>query len=155
MSDIFDTSVQAALRYGDWKIITGDPGFDSWVPEPTLYNKDCKWWWVFSRHRGLIYCQQCHAMHIVFAMTDIGRDMIRNTAKAVYIPAWAYSMVSNSIKWENWKVKTRVRVFNKLLVTFHFLRTKWSIFTIKFQAKFQAVYMFSCKNCWNCCYFWT
>ena len=40
-------------------------------------------------------------MHIVFAMTDIGRDMIKNHAKAVYIPAWAYSMVSNSIKFEN------------------------------------------------------
>ena len=38
---------------------------------------------------------------IVFAMTDIGRDMIQNTAKAMYIPAWAYSMVSNSIKLEN------------------------------------------------------
>ena len=41
ISNVFNTSVQAALRFGDWKILTGDPGFDSWVPEPTLY-KDCK-----------------------------------------------------------------------------------------------------------------
>ncbi|KAF6022692.1 ARSB [Bugula neritina] len=38
VSKVFDTSVQAALRHGDWKILTGDPGFDSWVPEPTLYS---------------------------------------------------------------------------------------------------------------------
>ena len=35
VSTIFDTSVQAALRYGDYKILTGDPGYDQWVPEPT------------------------------------------------------------------------------------------------------------------------
>lgn len=37
VSQVFDTSVQAALRYGDWKILTGDPGFDKWVPEPKLH----------------------------------------------------------------------------------------------------------------------
>jgi len=41
VSSIFDTSVQAALRSGNWKILTGDPGFDEWVPEPKLYP-DCK-----------------------------------------------------------------------------------------------------------------
>ncbi|XP_067939280.1 arylsulfatase B-like [Watersipora subatra] len=37
VSKVFDTSVQAAIRYGDWKLLTGDPGFDGWVPEPTLF----------------------------------------------------------------------------------------------------------------------
>ncbi|XP_052256156.1 arylsulfatase B-like isoform X1 [Dreissena polymorpha] len=32
----FDTSIRAALRMGDWKIITGDPGNSSWIPPPTL-----------------------------------------------------------------------------------------------------------------------
>lgn len=40
VSAVFDTSVQASLRYGDYKILTGDPGFDKWVPEPT--SKYCK-----------------------------------------------------------------------------------------------------------------
>jgi len=41
VSKVFDTSVQAALRHGDWKILTGDPGYDKWVPKPTLYS-DCE-----------------------------------------------------------------------------------------------------------------
>ena len=34
----FDTSVQAAIRVGDWKLLTGDPGFDEWVKPPELDN---------------------------------------------------------------------------------------------------------------------
>ncbi|CAI9716894.1 arylsulfatase B-like [Octopus vulgaris] len=34
--DIFDTRTRAALRYGDWKIITGNPGNDKWIPPPHL-----------------------------------------------------------------------------------------------------------------------
>ncbi|XP_052789577.1 arylsulfatase B-like [Mya arenaria] len=30
----FDTTIRAALRVGDWKIITGDPGNGSWIPPP-------------------------------------------------------------------------------------------------------------------------
>ncbi|ELU01579.1 hypothetical protein CAPTEDRAFT_176799 [Capitella teleta] len=30
----FDTRVRAAIRYGDWKLITGDPGNGSWIPPP-------------------------------------------------------------------------------------------------------------------------
>lgn len=41
VSEVFNTSVQASLRSGDWKILTGDPGYDEWVPEPKLYT-DCK-----------------------------------------------------------------------------------------------------------------
>ena len=30
----FDTSVRAGIRVGDWKLLTGDPGFDDWVEPP-------------------------------------------------------------------------------------------------------------------------
>lgn len=29
---VWDTSVQAAIRVGDWKLLTGDPGHGDWVP---------------------------------------------------------------------------------------------------------------------------
>ncbi|XP_041368945.1 arylsulfatase J-like [Gigantopelta aegis] len=32
--DTFDTRIRAALRVGDWKIITGNPGNSSWIPPP-------------------------------------------------------------------------------------------------------------------------
>lgn len=32
----FDTRVRAALRIGDWKIITGNPGNSSWIPPPHI-----------------------------------------------------------------------------------------------------------------------
>lgn len=32
--DAFDTRVRAAIRLGDYKLITGDPGEGSWVPPP-------------------------------------------------------------------------------------------------------------------------
>ena len=34
----FDTSVHAAIRSGDWKLLTGDPGFDEWVKPPEMKN---------------------------------------------------------------------------------------------------------------------
>lgn len=30
---VWDTSVQAAIRVGDWKLLTGDPGHADWVPQ--------------------------------------------------------------------------------------------------------------------------
>lgn len=35
---LFDTRVRAALRIGDWKIITGNPGNSSWIPPPHIYE---------------------------------------------------------------------------------------------------------------------
>ncbi|XP_002735557.2 arylsulfatase B-like [Saccoglossus kowalevskii] len=32
--DMFDASIQAAMRVGDWKILTGNPGNSSWIPPP-------------------------------------------------------------------------------------------------------------------------
>ncbi|KAH3795498.1 arylsulfatase B-like [Dreissena polymorpha] len=34
LNGTFSTSIRAALRMGDWKIITGDPGDGSWTPRP-------------------------------------------------------------------------------------------------------------------------
>ncbi|KAF6037038.1 hypothetical protein EB796_004655 [Bugula neritina] len=35
-STIFNTSIQAAYRYKDYKILTGAFGYDGWAPEPSL-----------------------------------------------------------------------------------------------------------------------
>ncbi|XP_064616011.1 arylsulfatase B-like [Liolophura sinensis] len=35
----FDNTVRAALRVGDWKIITGGPGNSSWIPPPHMAGK--------------------------------------------------------------------------------------------------------------------
>ena len=35
-NDTFDTSVRAAIRVGDYKLITGDCGEDTWIPPPDM-----------------------------------------------------------------------------------------------------------------------
>lgn len=35
---LWDTSVQAAIRVGDWKLLTGDPGHGDWVPPQVLLD---------------------------------------------------------------------------------------------------------------------
>uniref|UniRef100_A0A7N8XJW0 Arylsulfatase I-like n=1 Tax=Mastacembelus armatus TaxID=205130 RepID=A0A7N8XJW0_9TELE len=41
---IWDTSVQAAIRVGDWKLLTGDPGHGDWVPPQVLSTLPGRWW---------------------------------------------------------------------------------------------------------------
>lgn len=36
LQPVWDTSVQAAIRVGDWKLLTGDPGHGDWVPPQVL-----------------------------------------------------------------------------------------------------------------------
>nr|XP_055036316.1 arylsulfatase I [Misgurnus anguillicaudatus] len=42
--ELWDTSVQAAIRVGDWKLLTGDPGHGDWVPPQVLTNFPSSWW---------------------------------------------------------------------------------------------------------------
>lgn len=41
---LWDTTVQAAIRVGDWKLLTGDPGHGDWVPPQVLTNFPSSWW---------------------------------------------------------------------------------------------------------------
>ncbi|KAM9719940.1 arylsulfatase I-like isoform 2-T2 [Menidia menidia] len=40
----WDASVQAAIRVGDWKLLTGDPGHGDWVPLQMLPTLPGRWW---------------------------------------------------------------------------------------------------------------
>ncbi|XP_065143758.1 arylsulfatase I isoform X2 [Paramisgurnus dabryanus] len=42
--ELWDTTVQAAIRVGDWKLLTGDPGHGDWVPPQVLTNFPSSWW---------------------------------------------------------------------------------------------------------------
>uniref|UniRef100_A0A3P9KF33 Sulfatase N-terminal domain-containing protein n=1 Tax=Oryzias latipes TaxID=8090 RepID=A0A3P9KF33_ORYLA len=44
LSAVWDTSVQAAIRVGDWKLLTGDPGDGDWVPVQMLSTPPRPWW---------------------------------------------------------------------------------------------------------------
>ncbi|TKS79389.1 Arylsulfatase I [Collichthys lucidus] len=41
---VWDTSIQAAIRVGDWKLLTGDPGHGDWVPPQVLPTFPGSWW---------------------------------------------------------------------------------------------------------------
>ncbi|MBN3318500.1 ARSI Arylsulfatase, partial [Atractosteus spatula] len=41
---IWNTAVQASIRVGDWKLLTGDPGYSDWIPPQTLTNFPGNWW---------------------------------------------------------------------------------------------------------------
>ncbi|XP_021175602.2 arylsulfatase I isoform X1 [Fundulus heteroclitus] len=43
-SPLWDASVQAAIRVGDWKLLTGDPGHGDWVPLQMLPTLPGRWW---------------------------------------------------------------------------------------------------------------
>ncbi|KAM8849769.1 arylsulfatase I-like [Spinachia spinachia] len=40
----WDATVQAAIRVGDWKLLTGDPGHGDWVPPQVLPTLPGRWW---------------------------------------------------------------------------------------------------------------
>lgn len=44
LQPVWDTSVQAAIRVGDWKLLTGDPGHGDWVPPQVLPTLPGRWW---------------------------------------------------------------------------------------------------------------
>ncbi|CDQ88642.1 arylsulfatase I [Oncorhynchus mykiss] len=48
---LWDTTVQAAIRVGDWKLLTGDPGHGDWVPPQVLANFPGSWW-TLERNTG-------------------------------------------------------------------------------------------------------
>ncbi|MGH0131407.1 UNVERIFIED_CONTAM: hypothetical protein FKN15_046460 [Acipenser sinensis] len=41
---IWNTAVQASIRVGDWKLLTGDPGYSDWIPPQTQANFPGSWW---------------------------------------------------------------------------------------------------------------
>ncbi|KAK5919971.1 hypothetical protein CgunFtcFv8_023818 [Champsocephalus gunnari] len=41
---VWDASVQAAIRVGDWKLLTGDPGHGDWVPPQVMSTLPGRWW---------------------------------------------------------------------------------------------------------------
>lgn len=41
---LWDTTVRAAIRVGDWKLLTGDPGHGEWVPHQVLPTLMGRWW---------------------------------------------------------------------------------------------------------------
>lgn len=41
---IWNTAVQAAIRVGEWKLLTGDPGYGDWIPPQTLASFPGSWW---------------------------------------------------------------------------------------------------------------
>ncbi|XP_026230608.1 arylsulfatase I-like [Anabas testudineus] len=44
VQSVWDTSVQAAIRVRDWKLLTGDPGHGDWVPPQVLPMLPGRWW---------------------------------------------------------------------------------------------------------------
>ncbi|XP_042283646.1 arylsulfatase I-like [Thunnus albacares] len=65
---VWDTSVQAAIRVGDWKLLTGDPGHGDWVPPqilPTLPGR----WWNLERGFSTFYKSSIHKNVWLFNIT--------------------------------------------------------------------------------------
>ncbi|XP_043984027.1 arylsulfatase I [Gambusia affinis] len=41
---IWNTAIQASIRTGDWKLLTGDPGYGDWIPPPILPGFPREYW---------------------------------------------------------------------------------------------------------------
>ncbi|KAM4727776.1 arylsulfatase I-like [Anableps anableps] len=68
LPSLWDTSVQAAIRVGDWKLLTGDPGHGDWVPLqmlPTLPGR----WWNLERSSSHLYKSPAHKNIWLFNIT--------------------------------------------------------------------------------------
>ncbi|XP_053158625.1 arylsulfatase I [Hemicordylus capensis] len=50
---LWNTAVQASVRVGDWKLLTGDPGYSDWIPPQTLTNFPGSWWNLERLTNGL------------------------------------------------------------------------------------------------------
>ncbi|XP_026865448.2 arylsulfatase I [Electrophorus electricus] len=46
---VWNTAVQAAVRVGDWKLLTGEPGYGDWTP-PQVLGSFPGDWWSLERH---------------------------------------------------------------------------------------------------------
>ncbi|XP_028329367.1 arylsulfatase I-like [Gouania willdenowi] len=65
---VWDASVQAAIRVGDWKLLTGDPGHGDWVPPqilPTLPG----FWWNLERSPSVLRMSHPHKNIWLFNIT--------------------------------------------------------------------------------------
>nr|XP_023685143.1 arylsulfatase I [Paramormyrops kingsleyae] len=49
---IWNTAVQASIRVGDWKLLTGDPGYGDWIPPQMLATFPGSWW-NLERHTDI------------------------------------------------------------------------------------------------------
>jgi len=78
-NDTFDTSVRAAIRVGDMKLITGDPGNSSWIPPPhdtltfvpEVHDPADKNVWLFN-----ITADPNEHIDLSASMTDLVKSML-------------------------------------------------------------------------------
>ncbi|KAF3857872.1 hypothetical protein F7725_011073 [Dissostichus mawsoni] len=76
---VWDASVQAAIRVGDWKLLTGDPGHGDWVPPQNV--------WLFN-----ITADPCERQDLAAQRPDVVQQLMarlafhNQTAVPVYFP---------------------------------------------------------------------
>ncbi|XP_070774970.1 arylsulfatase I-like isoform X5 [Enoplosus armatus] len=102
---VWDTSVQAAIRVGDWKLLTGDPGHGDWVPPQVLPTLPGPWWNLeraaltlhkSSTHKNVwlfnITADPCERLDLADQRPDVVQQLMarlayyNQTAVPVYFP---------------------------------------------------------------------
>ncbi|XP_041658370.1 arylsulfatase I-like [Cheilinus undulatus] len=102
---VWDTSVQAAIRVGDWKLLTGDPGHGDWVPPQVLATLPGPWWnleraqttfYKTSTHKNVwlfnITADPCERQDMADQRPDVVQQLLarlvyyNQTAVPVYFP---------------------------------------------------------------------